>query len=183
MRGIFRSAALVRRMCVGIALGLLPLLCFGQVQGGTPDAEVLPPGVAVRQVSGPAAAVVGTLSAGTRVEVLFTQSGPGEAGRRSSFRPGRPASFQMPAFVDSPRLRNGEPPGQTRNRQTPRAAPSAVSWRCRSGASEASCWWPRESIARSPPTSLWTPGRLLLQSATPWPIGWGWSMRVNRRSD
>ena len=77
MRGIFRSAALVRRMCVGIALGLLPLLCFGQVQGGTPDAEVLPPGVAVRQVSGPAAAVVGTLSAGTRVEVLFTQSGPG----------------------------------------------------------------------------------------------------------
>ena len=44
---------------------------------GVPDAEVLPPGVSVRQVPTPVATIMGTLPAGARVEVLFTQSGPG----------------------------------------------------------------------------------------------------------
>lgn len=76
MRGILRHVALMRCVCVSIASGLLPLLLLAHANGGTPDAEVLPPGVVVRQTPGSAVAV-GTLSAGARVEVLFTQSGPG----------------------------------------------------------------------------------------------------------
>jgi len=77
MRGVRGRAAPIRCACVGITLGLLPLLLFVHANGGTPDAEVLSPGVAVRQAPAPMAMVMGTLSAGARVEVLFTQSGLG----------------------------------------------------------------------------------------------------------
>ena len=77
MGQILRRVASIRCACLGITLALLPLLLLVQASGGTPDAEVLPPGVSVRQAPAPVATVMGTLPAGARVEVLFTQSGPG----------------------------------------------------------------------------------------------------------
>lgn len=56
---------------------LVVLLATTPSAAGPPDAEVLPPGVSVRQAPAPAAPVVATLPAGTQVEVLFTQRGPG----------------------------------------------------------------------------------------------------------
>jgi len=77
MRQIVRRVPVIRCACVRIALGLLPLLLYVQADGGAPDAEILSPGVSVRQAPAPAAPVIGALPAGARVEVLFTQSGPG----------------------------------------------------------------------------------------------------------
>lgn len=77
MRGVRRHAALMRCVRGGIASGVLFLLLLAHAHGGTPDAEVLPPGVAVHEAPAPVAKVMGILSAGVRVEVLFTQSGPG----------------------------------------------------------------------------------------------------------
>ena len=59
---------------------MVPILLLGLTVGvaaGPPDAEVLPPGIAVRQGPSPTAPVVAELPAGTQLEVLFTQRGPG----------------------------------------------------------------------------------------------------------
>jgi aspartyl protease family protein len=74
MRG---RVAFVRCACIGFALAALFPFLPPPTEGGTPDAEVLPPGVYVLQAPTPGAAVVRALPAGARVEVLFTQSGPG----------------------------------------------------------------------------------------------------------
>ncbi len=56
---------------------LLALVSVFQADAGAPDAEVLPPGVAVRQGPASTAPIVGELPGGAQVEVLFTQRGPG----------------------------------------------------------------------------------------------------------
>jgi clan AA aspartic protease (TIGR02281 family) len=53
------------------------LLATRPSMAGAPDAEVLPPGVSVRQVPTPEAPVIGTLPEGAPVEIVFTQSGAG----------------------------------------------------------------------------------------------------------
>lgn len=61
----------------GLVAVLLVLASVFPADGGPPDAEVLPPGIAVRQGPSAAAPVLEELPAGTQVEVLFTQRGPG----------------------------------------------------------------------------------------------------------
>jgi clan AA aspartic protease (TIGR02281 family) len=60
----------------GIVMAVLAVLLAFQADAGPPDAEVLPPGVSVRQAPTAASPIVGELSAGAQVEVLFTQNGP-----------------------------------------------------------------------------------------------------------
>jgi clan AA aspartic protease (TIGR02281 family) len=55
----------------------LALVSVFQAGAGPPDAEVLPPGVSVRQGPASTAPIVGELPGGAQVEVLFTQRGPG----------------------------------------------------------------------------------------------------------
>ncbi len=64
------------RWLAALLVGLSFLLSVG-VAAGLPDAEVLPPGVAVRQGPATTAAVVAELPGGAQVEVLLTQRGPG----------------------------------------------------------------------------------------------------------
>jgi clan AA aspartic protease (TIGR02281 family) len=61
-----------------LALAILSFLQIAiQATAGPPDAEILPPGAAVRQAPALSAPVVGELPAGAQVEILFTQRGPG----------------------------------------------------------------------------------------------------------
>jgi clan AA aspartic protease (TIGR02281 family) len=55
----------------------LTFLIAVQATATPPNAEVLPPGVSVRQEPAPTAPVLEKLPAGTPVEILFTQRGPG----------------------------------------------------------------------------------------------------------
>jgi clan AA aspartic protease (TIGR02281 family) len=59
-----------------IAVALFPVMLAFQADASPPDAEILPPGVAVRQTPTAASQIVGNLPAGAQVEVLFTQNGP-----------------------------------------------------------------------------------------------------------
>ncbi len=62
---------------IGMTLTILPLLFPLRAAAGTPDAEVLPPGVAVHRAPDRSLPVVTKLPAGALVEVLITQRGPG----------------------------------------------------------------------------------------------------------
>ncbi len=65
------------RRGVGILLAAVPLLCTVWAVAGSPDAEVLVPGLAVREAPDPTAPVVAELPGGTQVEVFFTLWGAG----------------------------------------------------------------------------------------------------------
>ncbi len=73
-RGQDRRFVSLEWICLLIVLLPLPLVL--EVGAGGPDAEVLPPGVSVRQGPALATPVVAELPAGAQVEVLFTQRGP-----------------------------------------------------------------------------------------------------------
>jgi len=61
---------------IGFIVALLPLIPVFLAGAGAPDAEVIPPGVSVRQGPAPTTPVVAELPAGAQVEVLFRQRGP-----------------------------------------------------------------------------------------------------------
>jgi clan AA aspartic protease (TIGR02281 family) len=71
----FRKKRLPYRQ-VNMILVILVTLCALQVSAAPPDAEVLPPGVSVRQGPAPTTPIVAELQAGAQVEVVFTQRGP-----------------------------------------------------------------------------------------------------------
>lgn len=121
MQGILKHVALMRCVCASIAPGLLALLLFAHANGGTPDAEVLPPGVVVRQTPGSPAAV-GTLSAGARVEVLFTQSGPAGSWSQVALPSGQTG------FVPDTSLRRLTSAPQWRAAAPDRNAPGGAGW-------------------------------------------------------
>ncbi|HEY7676848.1 MAG TPA: aspartyl protease family protein [Candidatus Methylomirabilis sp.] len=62
---------------VAALLGAFALLISFRASAGPPDAEVLPPGIAVRQGPALTAPILAELPAGTPMEVLLTQRGPG----------------------------------------------------------------------------------------------------------
>ncbi len=71
-----RDAFLFSKVTVLVFVLSVLLLTTTSFAAGPPDAEVLPPGVAVRLGPAPGAPVIATLPAGAQVEVLFTQRGP-----------------------------------------------------------------------------------------------------------
>jgi clan AA aspartic protease (TIGR02281 family) len=65
------------RRAIGMMPAVLSLLIAVWAAAGSPDAEVLAPGVVVRKTPAPTAPIVTEFQGGTQVEVLFTQQGPG----------------------------------------------------------------------------------------------------------
>ncbi len=103
-------------------LAALPLLFAVWAAAGPPDAEVLPPGVAVRNAPAPTSTVVTQLPGGTQVEVLFTQRGSG----------GDWAKVALPSggsgFVPEQALRRLSTPPQWRSTGAGSSPPIAGRW-------------------------------------------------------
>ena len=72
-----RRNRLLHHRWIGLPLAIIPVLFALWAGAGAPDAEILPPGVVVRQGPALTAPVVSELPGGAQVEVLFTQRGPG----------------------------------------------------------------------------------------------------------
>lgn len=77
MRRRTRSRRAIHSQAMILVCAVLPLVLAIPPTAGSPDAEVLAPGVSVRQRPAQTAPVVGDLPGGALVEILFTQSGPG----------------------------------------------------------------------------------------------------------
>jgi clan AA aspartic protease (TIGR02281 family) len=110
------------RQGICLVVALLPLFFALGAAAGPPDAEVLPPGVVVRQAPAPTAAVVTELPAGAQVEVLYMQRGQG----------GSWAQVALPSggsgFVPEQALRRLTPLPQWRSTRTGANPPSITRW-------------------------------------------------------
>lgn len=89
----------------GFFVVLLTLVFVLQAGAGDPDAEILPPGVSVRQGPAMTTPIVAELQAGVQVEILFTQRGPAGSWAQIALPSGRMG------FVPEQALRRlGSPP-------------------------------------------------------------------------
>ena len=117
-----RDKPFLRMGRIGLVVALVPLVAVVQASGGAPDAEVLPPGVAVRQGPASTTPIMGELRGGAHVEVLFTQHGPG----------GNWAQITLPSggvgFVPDTSLRRLAAPPQWRRAHIGSSSPGIARW-------------------------------------------------------